>query len=234
MRNSSYNNQLAKPHFDWPLLIASYLLALYGVLAVTIANYNPNLGSDRSLQQLVMDAANGRLQLIWVIVSMVAIAIIMTVKYDIIGRLWPVIYAVEVLLLTVVLTTSKINGVSGWFQLLDRTFQPSEVSKLAMIITLSKALTRYNDRPIPTFRYFIYVCVHFAIPAVLILLQPDIGTLMVFCVIFVALLFVSGFELKCMFLLGGLAMAAITCGFLSCLNQQFPMASSCSFYGSRI
>lgn len=210
MRNSSYNNRLAKPHFDWPLLIASYLLALYGVLAVTIANYNPNLGSDRSLQQLVMDAANGRLQLIWVIVSMVAIAIIMTVKYDIIGRLWPVIYAVEVLLLTVVLTTSKINGVSGWFQLLDRTFQPSEVSKLAMIITLSKALTRYNDRPIPNFRYFIYVCIHFGIPAVLILLQPDIGTLMVFCVIFVALLFVSGFELKWMFLLGGLAVAAIT------------------------
>ena len=210
MRNSTYNNRLAKPHFDWPLLIASYLLALYGVLAVTIANYNPNLGSDRSLQQLVMDAANGRLQLIWVIVSMVGIAIIMTVKYDIIGRLWPVIYVVEVLLLTVVLTTSKINGVSGWFQLLDRTFQPSEVSKLAMIITLSKALTRYNDKPIPNFRYFVYVCVHFAIPAVLILLQPDIGTLMVFCVIFVALLFVSGFELKWMFLLGGLAVAAIT------------------------
>ena len=210
MRNTSYNNRLAKPHFDWPLLIASYLLALYGVFAVTIANYNPNLGSDRSLQQLVMDAANGRLQLIWVIVSMVAIAIIMTVKYDIIGRLWPVIYAVEVLLLTVVLTTSKINGVSGWFQLLDRTFQPSEISKLAMIITLSKALTRYNDKPIPNFRYFVYVCIHFAIPAVLILLQPDIGTLMVFCVIFVALLFISGFELKWMFLLGGLAIAAIT------------------------
>ena len=180
------------------------------MLAVTIANYNPNLGSDRSLQQLVMDAANGRLQLIWVIVSMVAVAIIMTVKYETIGRLWPVIYAVEVLLLGVVLTTSKINGVSGWFQLLDRTFQPSEISKLAMIITLSKALTRYNDKPIPNFRYFVYVCIHFGIPAVLILLQPDIGTLMVFCVIFVALLFVSGFELKWMFLLGGLAIAAIT------------------------
>ena len=33
-----YNNRLAKPHFDWPLLIASYMLALYGVLAITIAN----------------------------------------------------------------------------------------------------------------------------------------------------------------------------------------------------
>ena len=205
-----YNNRLTKPHFDWPLLIASYMLALYGVLAITIANYNPNLGSDRSLQQLVMDAANGRLQLIWVVVSMVVIAIIMTVKYDIIGRLWPVIYAVDILLLGVVLTTSKINGMAGWFQLLDRTFQPSELAKLALIITLSKALTRYNDRPIPNFRYFVYICMHFGIPAVLILAQPDIGTLMVFCVIFVALLFISGFEIKWLFLLGGLAVAALT------------------------
>ena len=205
-----YNNRLTKPHFDWPLLIASYMLALYGVLAITIANYNPNLGSDRSLQQLVMDAANGRLQLIWVVVSMVVIAIIMTVKYDIIGRLWPVIYSVDILLLGVVLTTSKINGMAGWFQLLDRTFQPSELAKLALIITLSKALTRYKDRPIPNFRYFVYICMHFGIPAVLILAQPDIGTLMVFCVIFVALLFISGFEIKWLFLLGGLAVAALT------------------------
>lgn len=205
-----YNHRLAKPHFDWPLLIVSYMLALYGVLAITIANYNPNLGSDRSLQQLVMDAANGRLQFIWVIVSMAVVAIIQTVKYDIIGRLWPVIYAVDILLLGVVLTTAKINGMKGWFQLLDRTFQPSEVAKLALIITLSKALTRYNDRPIPNFRYFIYICLHFGIPAVLIAAQPDIGTLMVFCVIFAALLFTSGFELKWIFLLGALAVAAVT------------------------
>ena len=31
MRNSTYNNRLAKPHFDWPRLVASYLLALYGL-----------------------------------------------------------------------------------------------------------------------------------------------------------------------------------------------------------
>ncbi|MGN0757843.1 MAG: FtsW/RodA/SpoVE family cell cycle protein, partial [Candidatus Ventricola sp.] len=101
-------------------------------------------------------------------------------------------------------------GMAGWFQLLDRTFQPSELAKLALIITLSKALTRYKDRPIPNFRYFVYICMHFGIPAVLILAQPDIGTLMVFCVIFVALLFISGFEIKWLFLLGGLAVAALT------------------------
>lgn len=209
MRNSD-NSRLSKPHFDWPLLVASYMLALYGVLAITIANYDPTLGSDRSLQQLIMDANNGRLQLMWVVVSMVAVAMVMSVKYDIIGRLWPMIYVVDVLLLALVMTTSKINGVSGWFQFLDRTFQPSELAKLALIITLSKALTRYPDRPIPTFRYFIYICVHFGLPALLIILQPDLGTAMVFCVIFVALLYASGFELKWMFLLGTIAIAAVT------------------------
>ena len=206
----SENNRLSKPHFDWPLLIAGYMLALYGVLAIPIANYDPSLGSDRSLQDLVMDANNGRLQLMWGVVSMVVIAISMTIKYDIIGRLWPVIYSVDVLLLGLVLTTSKINGVKGWFQFLDRTFQPSELAKLALIITLSKALTKYPDRPIPNFRYFIYICMHFGIPALLILLQPDVGTLMVFCVIFVALLFVSGFEMRWMITLGCLVAAGIT------------------------
>ena len=98
----SENNRLSKPHFDWPLLVTSYLLALYGVLAITIANFNPSLGSDRSLQDLIMDANNGRLQLMWVVVSMVVVAIIMSINYNIIGRLWPVIYFVDVLLLGLV------------------------------------------------------------------------------------------------------------------------------------
>ena len=209
-RRTTSVNRLERPHFDWPLLIASYMLALYGVLAITIANYNPTLGAERSLQELVMDANNGRLQLLWVFVSIFAVAGVMLVKYDFIGQIWPVIYAVDVLLLALVLGTSRINGVSGWFQFLDRTFQPSELAKIALIVTLSKALTRHQDKPIPTFRYFIYICIHFGIPALLILLQPDIGTLMVFCVIFAVLLFMSGFELRWLFLMAGLAIAAVT------------------------
>lgn len=209
-RRISDMNHLAAPHFDWPLLIAAYLLAFYGVFAITIANYNPTLGAERSLQQLVMDANNGRLQLMWVGVSVIAVFIIMAFKYDTIGQLWPMIYIVDVLLLLLVLGTAKINNVSGWFQFLDRTFQPSELAKIALIVTLSKALTRHADKAIPNFRYFVYICIHFGIPALLIAAQPDIGTLMVFCVIFAALLFMSGFELRWLFLMGGLAVAAVT------------------------
>ncbi len=203
-------SRLERPHFDWPLLIVSYILALYGVLAITISNYNPTLGSDRSLQQLVMDANNGRLQLLWVVVSIFAVVGIMTVKYDVIGQLWPIIYVVDVLLLALVLFTSKINGVAGWFQFLDRTFQPSELAKIALIITLAKALSRNKGKAIPNFRYFVYICLHFGIPALLIAAQPDIGTLMVFCVIFATMLFMSGFEIHWLILLAGMAVAAVT------------------------
>ncbi|MFR5794751.1 MAG: FtsW/RodA/SpoVE family cell cycle protein [Christensenellales bacterium] len=166
----SENNRLSKPHFDWPLLVTSYLLALYGVLAITIANFNPSLGSDRSLQDLIMDANNGRLQLMWVVVSMVVVAIIMSINYNIIGRLWPVIYFVDVLLLGLVLTTSKINGVSGWFQFL---IAPSSLraAKLALLPFLGA--DALSGRPI-LFRYFVYICMHFGIPALLIAAQPDI------------------------------------------------------------
>lgn len=153
-----------------------------------------------------MAANNGRLQLLWVVVSMVVVAILQTVSYEIIGRMWPLIYIIDIFLLTLVLTTSKINGVSGWFQFLDRTFQPSELAKIALIITLSKRLTKHLDNPIPNFGYLMRVLIHFGIPAILIAAQPDIGTLMVFVVIFVVLMFMSGTNLKIIFGLGTLAM----------------------------
>ncbi|MBQ8093878.1 MAG: rod shape-determining protein RodA [Clostridia bacterium] len=203
------NDRLSRAHFDWPLLILAYLLAFYGVLAITIANYDPSLGADRSLQELVMAANNGRLQLLWVVVSLVVVAVIQTVSYEIIGRMWPLIYIVDILLLGLVLTTSKINGVKGWFQFLDRTFQPSELAKIALIITLSKTLTRHPGNPIPNFGYLVRVLIHFGVPAGLIIAQPDIGTAMVFVVIFVVLLFMSGTNLKYIFGLGAVATSGL-------------------------
>ena len=178
----SENNRLSKPHFDWPLLVTSYLLALYGVLAITIANFNPSLGSDRSLQDLIMDANNGRLQLMWVVVSMVVVAIIMSINYNIIGRLWPVIYFVDVLLLGLVLTTSKINGVSGWFQFLDRTFQPSELVKICFVLagasTMDRIVTRRNLALFIAYSGIICGC---------LVLMNDFGTALIFFAAFLVI-----------------------------------------------
>lgn len=218
---------LARAHFDWILLFASYALAFYGVLAITIANYNPSLGAERSMQELIMAANNGRLQLLWVVVSMVVVALIQTVSYEFIGRMWPIIYLVDIFLLALVLGTSKINGVSGWFRFLDRTFQPSELAKIALIITLSKRLTKYPDNPFPNKRHYVHVIAHFALPAILIIAQPDVGTFMVFVVIFAVLIFMCGTSLKVIF-----GWASLAIGFL--IPVVFYLASTNNFRWLRL
>ena len=194
----SENNRLSRPHFDWPLLVASYMLALYGVLAITIANFDPSLGSDRSLQDLVMDANNGRLQLLWVVVSMVAVAVIVNINYTIIGKLWPVIYFIDVLLLGLVLTTSKINGVSGWFQFLDRTFQPSELAKICYIFAGAATLDRlFRKRNLGLFIVLTGVCL------ACLAYMSDFGTAAIFFVTFLVIAYLRS---------GDWATLALICG----------------------
>ena len=185
------SDRLSRPHIDWPLLLCAYALAFFGVVAVTVTNFNPDLGMDRSWFEIIMDSPNGRLQLMFVGISIIAVIGMMSVNYQFIGRLWPLIYVADIIILTFVLGTTAINGMTGWFSILDRTVQPSELAKIAIIISLSKELTRH-ERAIPTFKYFLRICIHIGIPAVLILAQPDIGTLLVFVVIFMTLLLISG------------------------------------------
>ena len=189
------SDRLSRPHFDLPLIVCAYALAFFGVMAVTVTNYDPALGSNRTIIEIIMDSPNGRLQLMFVGISLIAVIGMMSINYQFIGRLWPLIYIANVILLTFVLGTTSINGMSGWFSILDRTVQPSELAKVAIIISLSKELSRH-EQPIPTFKYFVRICIHVMVPLALIILQPDIGTMLVFVVIFMALLLVSGWPMK--------------------------------------
>lgn len=209
------NDRLSKPHFDWQLFVAAYALAIFGVLAVTITNYDPSLGADRSIIELVMDSYNGRWQAAFVLVSFVAVGGMMSINYQFLGRVWPFLYVANVALLTLVLASEAITGMKGWFSIIwDRTIQPSELAKVAIIISLSKELSRH-EKPVPTLRYFVRLCIHIGIPLMLIIAQPDIGTMLVFVVIFFSLLLVSGFPMKYwLALVGAGVVVCIAAGFM--------------------
>jgi rod shape determining protein RodA len=220
------SNRLSRPHFDWPLAIAAYLLAFFGVLAVTVTNYDPALGANRTIIEIIMDSPNGRLQLMFVLISLIAVGGMMSIDYQILGRLWPLIYGANVLLLVVVLGTTAINEVKGWFSILDRTVQPAELAKVAIIISLSKELTRH-EQPIPTFKYFVRICIHIGVPLLLITLQPDIGTMLVFVVIFMALLLISGWPMKYWWTL-------VICGIAACVPIFYLLSVSGNWRWQRI
>lgn len=220
------SNRLSKPHFDWPLAIAAYLLAFFGVLAVTVTNYNPALGSNRTIIEIVMDSPNGRLQLMFVLISLIAVGAMISIDYQLLGRLWPIIYGANVVLLAFVLTTSSINGMKGWFAIVDRTFQPSELAKVAIIISLSKELTRHEE-PIPTLKYFFRICLHVGLPLTLIIAQPDIGTMLVFIVIFMSLLLMSGWPMKYW-------LTMVACGVAFCIPAFYVLSASGNWRWQRI
>lgn len=96
-----------------------------------------------------------------------------------------------VLLLLLVIAGKNTRGALGWYEIGTRAFQPSEITKVVLIVVLSKAASEIYDRrgPISKFTDFLRLFLYFFIPFVLVLLQNDFGTAMVILIIFAGIVF---------------------------------------------
>lgn len=108
-------------------------------------------------------------------------------------RTWaPVVYAASVLSLGLVLTSvgTSVNEARRWVEIGGFQFQPAEFAKLAVILALALLMAQSHDglRWDHVGRALTLV----GIPAVLIFIQPDLGTMLVFGFIALIMLFVGG------------------------------------------
>lgn len=108
-----------------------------------------------------------------------------------------VIYLVSIVLLVLVLVMGFASGGSrSWIDLKIFSFQPSEIAKVAMIIFLAYFFEK-QDKNIRNFKggfaNFLIVC---GIPFILILLQPDLGTLIIFFVVCLIMSFAANARVK--------------------------------------
>ena len=96
-----------------------------------------------------------------------------------------------ILLALLVVAGESTRGALGWYWIGTRAFQPSEITKVVLILVLAKASSEAYDRkgPISTLRDFLKLFLYFLIPFVLVLLQRDFGTAMVMLIIFGGVLF---------------------------------------------
>lgn len=199
-------------HLDIPLVLLTATLVIFGLIAVANATIDPYAGSDRSGLFGVLDRLTTNSfywQLAWVGVGIAAIVLIMLFDYRIYGELAIWIYGAALVLLVLVLfQTAGRGNVKAWFSWMggNHSFQPSEICKLAIIISLARQISRH-DGPIVKLRDFLPVLLNFAIPFALVVLQDDIGTALVFAAIFLGMLFVSGLGWK---LIAGLAATGVT------------------------
>lgn len=124
-------------------------------------------------------------QTMWVVVSILIFLATLTLDW----KFWNVIafsaYGITILLLILVLIFGReINGAKAWFSFGFFSFQPAEWAKFATALAVSSYLS-FNKSSLTNSNVFIIAMALFMAPALLVLLQPDLGSALVFFSFFI-------------------------------------------------
>ena len=183
---------------DWGLLLIITLLATVGVLTLYSANRSMSDSAPYYMNQLTFFPIGVMLALF-----------IMCIDYRFLVSMAPLFYTILiVLLVAVLLVGDEAKGAQRWLVIGPIRFQPSEQSKLALILMLAWYLSTIGEK-IKRLHYFLLTFIITAIPAVLIFKQPNLGTAATMGPITIAMLYIAGarrVHLVGLFALGGAAM----------------------------
>jgi rod shape determining protein RodA len=169
--------------FDWILvagLAALVVVGLWGIGGVTSHDIpgNPNYYLDKQ----ILYAAAGALVLI----------VAALIDPDIYRRYWRLIYGGTVGLIAIVYLAGKAaGGATRWINLGFFQFQPSEFGKLLVILALAGLLAE-RQAAIGEWATTLRMLLFGALPALLVFVQPDLGTALVYMAALAAMLFVAG------------------------------------------
>ncbi|HBB40939.1 MAG: rod shape-determining protein RodA [Nitrospirae bacterium CG18_big_fil_WC_8_21_14_2_50_70_55] len=135
-------------------------------------------------------------QLWWVGIGTLAMAAVALVDFDKLQLSTYLVYAAALLLLLLVLFIGHTGqGAQRWINLGPFRLQPSEVSKLAVILALARFLAKGRFAGSLGLREIIGPAAIVALPLLLILQQPDLGTSLMFLFVGGAMVFCAGLQL---------------------------------------
>lgn len=170
MRNDQLINRL-----DWQVIMIYLILVFSGWLNIYAADYDPDL--SQGIFSLGMSSGK---QLLWIGSSFFLIALIMLLDFRFYDSFAYIIYGVLIFLLIAVLIFGReVAGSKSWFELGAFRFQPAEFTKFAAALCLAKYLSR-STRKASDLRVQAIGTMLFLVPMVLIVLQGDLGSAMVF------------------------------------------------------
>jgi rod shape determining protein RodA len=186
------------------LQLATYAALLLGFGLVMAYSNSASAGADALAGGSVFQRG-----LVWAALALVVFMAATAFDYHWLKTLtWP-LYAFQLGLLVVTLAIgSGIGGSSRWVTILGLQFQFSEIAKILMIIVLASYLGARQGR-LTSLWPILGAGVLVGPPLLLVLLQPDLGTSLVFAAILAGMLFMSGASLRWLGLLTGAAIAAL-------------------------
>jgi rod shape determining protein RodA len=171
--------------FDWVLLAFVLLICALGVVEI----YSTTFGTKFAGVHVK--------QIYWIMAGLVLMFIVSVLNYQILLENAHWLYGAAILaLLAVAVFGKNILGARRWIQLPGgQHFQPSEWVKLVLIIGLAKYFSEENDRG-ASMADVVKAGLIAAVPMLLVLKQPDLGTALTYVPIAVMALFLGGIKFR--------------------------------------
>ena len=190
-------------HFDFLLLGAVALLTIFGVTMIRSA-----IAGNIEL----IEASTVQKQIIFAIGGFVVMMVVAMIDYRLLAALSrPLYFGMIVLLVVLDVVGGPLFGSARWFQLGPILIQPSELAKIVIIIVLADFFTQNQDRMHEIRTVFMSLIWTMGL-TVWILLQPDLSTSVVIFVLWAAMLWVGGLNIKHLLVAGGVSLAVLAVG----------------------
>lgn len=174
------NTRLLK-NIDWIFMVS--LLAIILVSLVVLRSASANVFDDSYYFV--------KRQLLWAVVGLFLMFLISTFDYSFLARFGNYIYVGNIILLLAVFVIGyESKGAQRWISLGLFDLQPSELAKIAIIISFAAFLVKRQER-LDSIWDLIPCFVYVGIPFLLILRQPDLGTSLVFLAILMGMLWIG-------------------------------------------
>jgi rod shape determining protein RodA len=188
--------------FDWQMTIFAVLLIGFGQAMA----YSNTVAAGDAIFDPGSTFARG---LIWTGFAVIAFVVTAAFDYKWLRTFaWP-LYFVNLGLLGLTLAIGDgVSGAARWIPLGPFQFQFSELAKILMIIVLANYLAS-RQKALDSIRTILGACLLVVPVAILVLLQPDLGTSLVLGAILAGMLFMSGASARWLAVLAGLIIAAV-------------------------
>lgn len=188
--------------------ILGFVLMFFLISVITISS---------ALTYLPKDVGNLALkQIIWYLAGFILILIIIKVKNEYLYRnAWFFYILCNLLLLCLLLFAPPINNSKCWFIIPKiGSFQPSEFTKISLMLVLGSMINNFRlDYEEPSikeeFIFLIKTFIVVLIPSILTFLEPDTGAVIIYFIIYIAMLFASGIRLRWFAIIGSIALLTV-------------------------
>jgi cell division protein FtsW len=187
-----------KKQVDFTIIVVTVILVVFGIMMVTSSSYYSSINEDGTPYRYLIR------ELIWVGSGGILMWIGAILDYHIYQKFGWLLLAVSVLMLILVLTPLGLerNNAQRWIGVGEITIMPGEVAKISAILFVAWFLSKKEEVILSFKNGILPLFIIMGVYAGLVMMQPNMSTAIIICIIILGMMFVAGLKWRYLFSLG--------------------------------